>query len=53
MGNSIHKINIECIKSGNNTGQVMKYRDEICLNDLQSNIVNFNISLKIVALKPF
>ena len=31
----------------------MKYIDEICLNDLQCNIFNFNICLKIVALKAF
>ena len=29
----------------------MRYRDEICLNDLQSSIVNFDIRLKIVAIK--
>ena len=34
-----------------NTEQVMKYRDETCLIDLQRNLVNFNICLKIVALK--
>ena len=31
----------------------MRYRDEICLNDLQSSIVNFDIRLKIVALEAF
>ena len=29
----------------------MKYINEICLNDLQDNIVDFNIYLKLVALK--
>ena len=31
----------------------MKYINEIYVNDLQSNIVNFGICLKIVALKAF
>ena len=43
MGNSIYKINIECMKSSNNSEQVMEYRDEIFLNDLQSSTANFNI----------
>ena len=53
VGNSLYKINFKYMKSGNNTEQVMKYRGEICLNDLQRNIVNFNICLKIIALKAF
>ena len=53
VGNSLYKINFKCMKSGNNTEQVMKYRGEICRNDLQRNIVNFNICLKIIALKAF
>ena len=47
MGNSIYKVNVEYIRSGNNTEQVMKYRDDIYLNDLQRNMVNSNIHLKI------
>lgn len=53
VGNSIYKINIECMKSNNNTEQVMEYREEIFLNGLQSNTVNFNIRSKIVALRTF
>ena len=53
VGNSIYKLNIKCMKSNNNTEQVMEYRDETFLNDLQSNTVNFNIRSKIVALRVF
>ena len=35
------------------TEEVIKYRDEICLSNLQSKFVSFNICLKIVALKAF
>ena len=54
MRNSIYKTNIKCIRCQvTNTEQVIKYRYEICLSDLQSNFVNFNICLKIIALKAF
>ena len=53
MASIIYKLISNVVNQAINREQVMKYRDEICLNDLQSNIVNCNIRLKIVALKAF
>ena len=53
MGSSICKVNIKCMELDNKCTVQVKYRDEICLNDQQRNIVTFNIRLKIVALKAF